>query len=84
MYINNRDEAVWRLQKVTPIISVLDKPTEPFVMTKTSSLIFGITGFFAGCFLSTLFLVGGLIFAYTKSEIHKSLFGNEAKLPLES
>ena len=41
--VNNREEATWRLQKATPIISVLDKPTEPFIMVKTSSVIFMIT-----------------------------------------
>ncbi|WP_301922013.1 Wzz/FepE/Etk N-terminal domain-containing protein [Ferruginibacter sp.] len=80
--VNNREEATWRLQKATPIISVLDKPTEPFIMVKTSSVIFGIIGFFAGCFICTLFLISGLIYTYAKSEIYKSVFGDEPELPL--
>lgn len=80
--VNNREEATWRLQKATPIISVLDKPTEPFTMVKTSSVIFGIIGFAAGCFICTVFLISGLIYVYAKSEIYKSLFGDEPELPL--
>ena len=80
--VNNREEATWRLQKATPIISVLDKPTEPFTMVKSSSIIFAIIGFIVGCILSSLFLIGGLIYKYVKSEMYKSLFGNEPKLPL--
>lgn len=80
--VNNREEATWRLQKATPIISVLDKPTEPFTMVKTSSVIFGIIGFTAGCFICTVFLISGLIYVYAKSEIYKSLFGDEPELPL--
>ena len=80
--VNNREEATWRLQKATPIISVLDKPTEPFTIVKTSSVIFGIIGFAAGCFICTVFLISGLIYAYAKSEIYKSLLGDEPELPL--
>ncbi len=80
--VNNREEATWRLQKATPIISVLDKPTEPFTIVKSSPLIFIIIGFVAGCILSALFLIGGLIYRYVKSEMYKSLFGIEAALPL--
>lgn len=80
--VNNRDEATWRLQKATPIISVLDKPTEPFTEEKSSSIIFGIIGFIAGSFLCALILIGRLIYKYAKSEIYKSIFGNEPALPL--
>ena len=82
--VNNREEATWRLQKATPIISVLDKPTEPFTEEKSSSIIFAIIGFITGCFLCTLFLVGGLIYKYAKSEMYKSIFGNESTLPIGS
>ncbi len=78
--VNNREEATWRLQKATPIISVLDKPTEPFTEAKSSSIIFGIIGFIAGSLICAIFLVGGLIYKYAKSEIYKSIFGNEPGL----
>jgi uncharacterized protein involved in exopolysaccharide biosynthesis len=79
--VTNREEATWRLQKATPIISVLDKPTEPFAMSKTSSVLLGIGGFIVGSLVCIFFLTAGLLYAYTKSEINKSLFGDEPKLP---
>jgi uncharacterized protein involved in exopolysaccharide biosynthesis len=75
MYINNRDEAVWRLQKVTPIIAMLDKPTAPFDVKKQPVILLTIIGFIAGCFLGMLILIGGLIYRYGKDEIYKSIFG---------
>jgi uncharacterized protein involved in exopolysaccharide biosynthesis len=79
--VTNREEATWRLQKATPIISVLDKPTEPFAMSKTSSVLLGMAGFIIGSLICMFFLIAGLLYAYTKSEIYKSLFGDEPKLP---
>lgn len=73
--VTNREEATWRLQKATPIISVLDKPTEPFAVSKTSSVLLGIGGFIAGSMICIFFLIAGLLYAYTKAEIYKSLFG---------
>lgn len=75
--VTNREEAIWRLQKATPIISVLDKPTEPFTKSKTSSILLGICGFIAGSIICIFFLIAGLLYAYTKAEIYKSLFGDE-------
>lgn len=76
MYINNRDEAVWRLQKVTPIISVLDKPTAPFDVVTQPIILMLIVGFLLGCFLGILALISGLLYKFAKDEIYKSIFGN--------
>lgn len=76
MYINNRDEAVWRLQKVTPIISVLDKPTAPFDVVKPSAILYLLIGFILGCIAAMLVLLSGLLYRYAKSELYKSIFGN--------
>jgi LPS O-antigen subunit length determinant protein (WzzB/FepE family) len=75
--VNNREEATWRLQKATPIISILDKPTEPFTEEKSSPIVFLIIGLVAGYIIGALILTGGLVYTYTKSEIYKSLFGND-------
>lgn len=75
--VNNREEATWRLQKATPIISILDKPTEPFTEERSSPVVFLIIGLVAGYILGALILTGGLIYKYIKFEIYKSLFGNE-------
>ena len=81
--VNNREEATWRLQKATPIISVLDKPEEPFTVSAPSPILYGIIGFIAGCILSALFLISGLIFRYVKSEIYKAFFEkDEEEIPL--
>ena len=53
---NNREEALWRLQKVTPIIATLDKPDPPFEVKKPSS----ISG--RGFYYVTWFLISVLQF----------------------
>ena len=78
MYINNRDEAVWRLQKVTPVISVLDKPTPPFDTQSPPRIVLTLVGFMAGCFIGTLLLLSKLLFQYAKDEIYTSIFGDTA------
>jgi uncharacterized protein involved in exopolysaccharide biosynthesis len=75
MYINNRDEAAWRLQKITPVIAVLDKPTAPFDVQAPSRILLGIIGFILGCITGTFFLLSGLLYSYAKSEMYKSIFG---------
>lgn len=75
MYINNRDEAVWRLQKVTPVIAVLDKPTAPFDVQSQPKILFAIIGFMLGCFTGTLLLLSNLLYRYIKEEVYKSIFG---------
>ncbi len=75
--LNNQEEAIWRLQKLTPIISVLDKPTEPFAVSKPSAFIYGIAGGVIGCMLASILFIINLLFRYMKSEIRKGLFGDE-------
>ncbi|MES2848906.1 MAG: Wzz/FepE/Etk N-terminal domain-containing protein [Bacteroidota bacterium] len=75
MYINNRDEAIWRLQKVTPIIAMLDKPTAPFDVKKQPVILLMIIGFIGGSILGTLILISGLIYRFGKDEMYKSIFG---------
>jgi hypothetical protein len=75
MFISNRDEALWHLQKVTPIISVLDKPNAPFDMVKTSKMLFFVIGFIMGSMVTAFLLLSGLLYGFAKSEIHKAVFG---------
>ena len=79
--LNNQEEALWRLQKLTPIISVLDKPTEPFNVTKPSYALYVGIGLFAGWIISALLIVSGLLVRYARSEVEASIFGEEQKLP---
>lgn len=78
MSINNREEALWRLQKVTPIIQVLDKPTEPFDVDKPSPVMFAVSGLIAGCLITSFLLVFGILYRFVKSEANRNLFGEEA------
>ena len=73
--ISNRDEALWRLQKLTPIISVLDKPTPPFDSTKPSPLVYAILGFCLGSIMIIFLLLRKLIAQFVKSELRKNIFG---------
>lgn len=72
---NNREEALWRLQKVTPIIATLDRPDPPYDVKKPSSIIYGGIGFFIGCIFAILFLITGLLYKYAKHEVNKAIFG---------
>jgi hypothetical protein len=71
--INNRDEAGYKLQKATPIISILDKPLPPFETSKNSPIAFFIIGFILGAIIVTLFLSTGMIYQVVKAEFHKKL-----------
>lgn len=81
---NNKEEAIWRLQKATPIISVLDKPTEPFIVEKPSYTAYAITGFIAGVILAALLLVSGIINKYARYQIYKSIFGTDIPQTIKS
>ena len=73
---NNREEALWRLQKQTPIISILDKPDAPFEKKESSPLFYAIIGFFLGCVLAIIIFSGGLIGRYAETELQKAIFKN--------
>lgn len=72
---NNREEALWRLQKVTPIIATLDKPDPPFEVKKPSSILYAGIGFFVGSLLVIFTLISGLLYGYSKYEVKKAIFG---------
>jgi uncharacterized protein involved in exopolysaccharide biosynthesis len=74
---NNREEALWRLQKATPIIDILDKPIPPFTKVKPSSMIYGFLGFMLGCLLAIGFLIAPLLSKYVETETNKAIFGED-------
>ncbi len=71
---NNREEALWRLQKVTPIIAILDKPDPPFKVTAPSAMFYGMSGFLLGCVLGIFALIAGIIFRYAKHQANQAIF----------
>ncbi|MCC6259058.1 MAG: hypothetical protein IT254_12105 [Chitinophagaceae bacterium] len=74
---NNREEALWRLQKNTPIIATLDKPDPPFEESKTSSVLLGIVGVVLGFVIITFILIAKTLYQYAKEEVYNMVFGDE-------
>ncbi|MFT3910171.1 MAG: hypothetical protein QM737_12140 [Ferruginibacter sp.] len=72
---NNREEALWRLQKQTPIIAILDKPDPPFDIKQPSSVIFAFIGFIIGMILVALLCISGILYGYAKEEAKQAIFG---------
>ncbi|MFN0082531.1 MAG: hypothetical protein ACKVOM_08435 [Ferruginibacter sp.] len=70
---SNREEALWRLQKVTPTIEILDAPLPPFLETKTSKIIYSILGFAVGCILLTCLSIADILYKYLNLELKKKL-----------
>ena len=73
--IANRDEALWTLQKATPIISILDKPDPPFAVVKKSPILWGLAGFVTGLILGCILAISGILYRYIKTEIRHSVLG---------
>lgn len=74
---NNREEALWRLQKVTPIIEILDKPDPPFEIKKTSAFLYAFIGFVFGCLLGAFICIADILYRYLNNEINNAVFGDE-------
>jgi hypothetical protein len=76
---NNREEALWRLQKQTPIIKTLDKPDPPFDKKESSKMLFAIIGFALGLVLTIVIFAGGLVVKYLEGELQKAIFKTGVK-----
>ena len=70
---SNREEALWRKQKVTPIIEILDAPEPPFGEARPSKIMYTIIGFLLGTLIFSLFSVLGIIYRYLHFEVNKKL-----------
>ena len=70
---SNREEALWRKQKVTPIIEILDAPEPPFIEARPSKIIYAVIGFLIGCLIFSLFSVTGIIYRYLHLEAKNKL-----------
>ena len=70
---SNREEALWRKQKVTPIIEILDAPEPPFTVSQTSKSLYALVGFFIGCLLISLISIAGLFYRFVHYEVKKKL-----------
>lgn len=74
---NNREEALWRLQKQTPIIAILDNPDPPFDVKKPSKIVYSMVGFIIGMILMSGLCIVGILYTYAKEEAKKAIFGDE-------
>ncbi|MBS1742975.1 MAG: hypothetical protein JST81_08050 [Bacteroidetes bacterium] len=81
---NNREEALWRLQKQTPIISILDRPEPPFEINKPSAVLYAFIGFILGMILAAGITVSGIIYSYAKEEAKKAILGDETPVPSDT
>ena len=70
---SNREEALWRMQKATPIISIMDTPEPPFDVVKPSNILYGMVGFVIGCILFSLLFIVGLLFKFTNHQVKQTI-----------
>ncbi len=70
---SNREEALWRKQKVTPIIEILDRPVAPFDEIKPSKILYGGGGFIFGCLFFSLLLIADILYKFLNKTVQNKL-----------
>jgi hypothetical protein len=70
---SNREEALWRMQKATPIISIMDTPEAPFDVVKPSKMLYALVGFIVGCILFSILFIVGLLFKFTNHQVKQTI-----------
>lgn len=81
---NNKEEALWRLQRATPILAILDKPDPPFNPTYVSANLYAIIGFFLGCILALLLFVSDILIKFSNTMVQKAVHGNHVEVKTET
>jgi uncharacterized protein involved in exopolysaccharide biosynthesis len=66
---DSREEALWRLQRETPVIAILDKPDPPYAVTKPSKWLYTAGGFLLGLLFFGLLLITDVVFMYTRNTL---------------
>lgn len=74
--ISNREDALWRLQKVTPIVQTLDKPEPPYDFHTPYKITFSLLAFIFFSGLMAFILTAGLFLKYFRSMLKEAIFGN--------
>lgn len=69
--IANKEQALWTLQKATPIIATLDHPNPPFDTSGPSPILFPILGFIVGIMIASFFAVRKALMRYLRAEVEK-------------
>ncbi len=65
---NNREDALWRLQKATPVIEILDKPVPPFDIIKPSAILYALMGLIGGMVLAIIVSISSISYRYVRNE----------------
>jgi uncharacterized protein involved in exopolysaccharide biosynthesis len=73
--ITNKEQALWTLQKATPIIATLDHPNAPFDMNSPSMILFTLLGFILGVMIASFFAVRKALMIYFRDELNKLMEG---------
>ncbi len=69
----NKDDAMYRLDKITPIIQILDKPTPPFDLVQTSSKLYAIIGFVFGCIFFSILFIAGILIKFANNQLKTTI-----------
>jgi uncharacterized protein involved in exopolysaccharide biosynthesis len=77
---DSREEALWRIQRETPVIAMLDKPDPPYAITKPSKSLYAVGGFMAGLLIFGLLLITDVIFMHTRNRLLAII--NESATPV--
>jgi hypothetical protein len=70
---SNREEALWRMQKVTPIIEIMDPPEAPFDTVEPSKILYALVGFIIGCILFSLLFIAGLLYKFANHQVQQTI-----------
>lgn len=69
----NKEDALYRLGKATPIIKILDTPTEPYDTVAPSKIIYALGGFLLGLILFSILFIVGLVYKYANQQINETI-----------
>jgi uncharacterized protein involved in exopolysaccharide biosynthesis len=69
--IADKEQALWTLQKATPIIATLDHPNPPFDRSAPSPILFTLLGFIVGSMIASFFAVRKASMNYLRAELNK-------------
>jgi hypothetical protein len=70
---SNREEALWRMQKVTPIIDIMDPPEAPFETVKPPKILYASVGFIGGCIFFSFLFIAGLLYKYANQQLKQTI-----------
>ncbi|MDW3650237.1 MAG: Wzz/FepE/Etk N-terminal domain-containing protein [Bacteroidia bacterium] len=71
--VTNREQAASQLQRVTPIIQVLDEPIPPFILSKKNPILFALIGLILGLIFTIGWLSRKLLWQDLMSYVKSSL-----------